>query len=65
MTLQALGSPAARRSFLMMAACGLMLGACVTVRVKIDPIYAKIDADVRLRLDQDVKNLIQQNPDLF
>jgi hypothetical protein len=56
---------APRRAVLALAAAGLMLGACVTVRVKIDPIYAKIDADVRLRLDQDVKTLIQQNPNLF
>ena len=44
------------------------LGACTpTVRVKVDPItiYAKLDADVRLRLDEDVKSLIQKNPNLF
>lgn len=44
------------------------LGACTpTVRVKVDPIniYAKLDADVRLRLDEDVRALIQQNPNLF
>ena len=42
--------------------------ACTpTVRVQVDPItiYAKLDADVRLRLDDDVKALIKQNPDLF
>jgi hypothetical protein len=42
--------------------------ACApTVHVKVDPItiYAKLDADVRLRLDEDVKALIQKNPDLF
>jgi hypothetical protein len=45
-----------------------MLGACTpTVRVEVAPIsiYAKLDADVRLRLDDDVKALIQQNPNLF
>nr|MBW0150846.1 YnbE family lipoprotein [Phenylobacterium sp.] len=38
-----------------------------TVRVQVDPItiYAKLDADVRVRLDEDVKALIQQNPNLF
>ena len=44
------------------------LGACApTVRVQVDPItiYAKLDADVRVRLDEDVKALIQQNPNLF
>ena len=44
------------------------LGACTpTVRVKVDPIniYAKLDADVRVRLDKEVQDAIQQNPDLF
>jgi hypothetical protein len=46
----------------------LALGACApTVHIKVDPItiYAKLDADVRLRLDEDVKALIQKNPNLF
>ena len=45
-----------------------MTGACTpTVRVEVAPItiYAKLDADVRLRLDDDVKALIKQNPNLF
>ena len=33
--------------------------------VKPITIYAKLDADVRLRLDQEVKDLIQKNPNLF
>ena len=44
------------------------IGACTpTVRVKVDPIniYAKLDADVRVRLDKEVQALIQQNPNLF
>jgi|KBSSwiStaDraftv2_1062776.scaffolds.fasta_scaffold208134_3 hypothetical protein len=54
----------------MLAALGglLLLGACaptVTVDVKPITIYAKLDADVRLRLDQEVKDLIQKNPNLF
>jgi hypothetical protein len=46
---------------------GLVAACTPTVRVKVDPItiYAKLDADVRLRLDEDVKALIQQNPNLF
>ena len=47
---------------------GLPAGACaptVTVDVKPITIYAKLDADVRLRLDQEVKDLIQKNPNLF
>lgn len=46
----------------------LTVAACTpTVRVEVAPItiYAKLDADVRLRLDEDVKALIQQNPNLF
>ena len=50
------------------ALAALTVGACApTVRVEVAPItiYAKLDADVRLRLDEDVKALIQKNPDLF
>jgi len=46
----------------------LALGACApTVHVDVKPItiYAKLDADVRIRLDEDVKALVQKNPDLF
>ena len=44
-----------------------LLAACATVHVKVDPItiYAKLDANVRLQLDEDVKALIQKNPNLF
>lgn len=52
-----------------LAAVGLLaLTACTpTVRVEVAPIniYAKLDATVRLKLDEDVKALIQKNPDLF
>ncbi len=47
---------------------GALAAACTpTVRVKVDPIniYAKLDADVRVRLDKEVQSLIQQNPNLF
>jgi hypothetical protein len=46
----------------------LSLAACApTVHVKVDPItiYAKLDANVRLQLSEDVKALIQKNPNLF
>ena len=46
----------------------LALCACApTIRVQVAPIniYAKLDADVRVRLDQEVQSLIQQNPNLF
>jgi hypothetical protein len=44
------------------------LSACTpTVKVEVAPIniYAKLDANVRLQLDEDVKALIQKNPNLF
>ena len=49
---------------------GALLGLCActpTVRVEVAPItiYAKLDANVRLQLDEDVKALIQKNPNLF
>ena len=45
-----------------------LTAACApTIRVKVDPIniYAKLDADVRVRLDQEVQTLIASNPNLF
>ncbi len=49
--------------------CGAaVLSACTpTIRVEVAPIniYAKLDADVRVRLDKEVQSAIQQNPDLF
>lgn len=56
------------RRFLLPALAALpLLAACATVHVKVDPItiYAKLDANVRLQLDEDVKALIQKNPNLF
>jgi hypothetical protein len=54
---------------LLLAACAVMvLGACTpTIRVEVAPIniYAKLDADVRVRLDKEVQSAIAQNPDLF
>ncbi|WP_454718363.1 YnbE family lipoprotein [Caulobacter segnis] len=59
-----------KRALLMgfIATAALGAAACTpTVRVKVDPIniYAKLDADVRVRLDKEVQSLIQQNPNLF
>jgi hypothetical protein len=58
-----------RLSLAAMGAVAVMaLGACTpTVRVEVAPItiYAKLDANVRLQLDEDVKALIQKNPNLF
>lgn len=44
------------------------MAACTpTINVKVEPIsiYAKLDADVRIRLDKEVSSAIQQNPNLF
>jgi hypothetical protein len=54
---------------MLFAACALAtLAACTpTIRVEVAPIniYAKLDADVRVRLDKEAQTAIQQNPDLF
>ena len=54
---------------LLFAACvATALGACTpTIRVEVAPIniYAKLEADVRVKLDKEVQTAIQQNPDLF
>jgi hypothetical protein len=56
-----------RRSIL--AAAGLVaLNACSpTIRVEVAPIniYAKLDADVRIKLDKEVQTAIKENPNLF
>jgi hypothetical protein len=47
---------------------GSALGACTpTVRLQVDPIqiYAKLDADVRVRLDKELQDLLAENPNLF
>ena len=44
------------------------LSACApTINVKVAPIsiYAKLDADIRIKLDKEVQTAIQQNPNLF
>lgn len=50
-----------------LALAGLTAACTPTVRVEVAPIniYAKLDANVRLQLDEDVKALIQKNPNLF
>ena len=59
----AIGSSAFGAAWLAIA-----LGGCTpTIRVEVAPIniYAKLDADVRIRLDKEVQSAIQQNPNLF
>ena len=49
-------------------AASVTLGACTpTIRLEVAPIeiYAKLDADVRVRLDQELQNLLAENPNLF
>lgn len=44
------------------------VSACApTIKLEVAPIqiYAKLDADVRVRLDQELQQLLQQNPNLF
>ncbi|HEY2835146.1 MAG TPA: YnbE family lipoprotein [Rhizomicrobium sp.] len=56
------------RAAILAAAVGAALSACTpTIRVEVAPIniYAKLDADVRVRLDKEVQTAIQQNPDIF
>jgi hypothetical protein len=46
----------------------LSLGACApTIHIKLDPITinAKLDADVRIRLDKEVQSAIAANPNIF
>lgn len=60
-----------KRVLLLIAACGMSvtaLSACtpsVNVNVNLAPIYAKLDVNVRVQLDEDVRALVQQNPNLF
>ena len=56
------------KKLLFAASVAATLGACTpTIRVEVAPIniYAKLDADVRVRLDKEVQSAIAQNPDLF
>ena len=53
---------------LLALAASATLGACTpTIRLEVAPIeiYAKLDADVRVRLDRELQDLLVQNPNLF
>lgn len=59
-----------RGVFMLLAGAAALTGpaACTpTINVKVEPIsiYAKLDADIRIRLDKEVQSAIQQNPNLF
>ena len=51
-----------------LAAVALGTAACTpTVRLQVDPITinAKLDADIRVRLDRELQDLLAENPNLF
>ena len=50
-----------------LALCTTVSACAPTIHVKVDPIsiYAKLDANVRIKLDREVESAIKQNPDLF
>ena len=53
---------------LLVAVTVLALGACTpTIRLEVAPIeiYAKLDGDVRVRLDRELQELLIENPNLF
>jgi hypothetical protein len=56
-----------RPAVLAVLAATSLVACAPTVHVKVDPIsiYAKLDADVRIKLDREVESAIKQNPDLF
>jgi hypothetical protein len=66
------GKAAMTRSGLLIAGASAVallgqIGCVPTIDVKVEPIsiYAKLDADIRIRLDKEVQSAIQQNPNLF
>lgn len=61
-------SPRLIRPALLAVSAAVVLSGCTpTVRLQVDPIqiYAKLDADVRVRLDQELRDLLAENPNLF
>ena len=63
-----LGRPVTQERGLLALAASAMLGACTpTIRLEVAPIeiYAKLDADVRVRLDRELQDLLAENPNLF
>lgn len=56
-----------RRLPIFVAFVAIACACAPTIRLKVDPItiYAKLDAEVKLRLDEDVQRLVEDNPELF
>ena len=61
--------PAMRRRILLLAAMPVMLSGCVQVTAPEKPIEINLNINIRqevvVRLQQDVKDLIQENPGVF
>jgi hypothetical protein len=57
----------ARKTILAAVVLATMSACTPTIRVEVAPIniYAKLDADVRIRLDKEVQSAIKENPNLF
>ena len=57
-----------RQIALLGLAAGIAAACAPTVNIKFSEplqIYAKLDADVRIRLDRELQQLLQENPNLF
>jgi len=56
-----------KRGVILLCAAASLAACAPTIHIKVDPIniYAKLDADVRIRLDKEVQSVISQNPNLF
>lgn len=60
--------PRSTAGLMLVAALSMGAAACTpTVRLEVAPIsiYAKLDAEVRVRLDQELQQLLRENPNLF
>lgn len=60
-------APALRLALLTGLAAASLSACTPTIRLQVDPItiYARLDADVRVRLDQQLQDLLRENPNLF
>jgi len=59
-----------RRTVALLGLAAVAVGAVActpTVRLQVDPIQinARLDADIRVRLDRELQNLLAENPNLF
>jgi hypothetical protein len=58
-----------KRQIALLGLAAVSAAACApTVYIKFSEplqIYAKLDADIRIKLDQELQNLLRENPNLF